>query len=71
MIRSSWFTCLWVQEQPPEQKEEIRKYRVKPGRELKSTFEQHQEEKNQQERHALLAKQQEAERLKEVCAEGI
>ncbi|XP_026802213.3 dynein regulatory complex subunit 7, partial [Pangasianodon hypophthalmus] len=54
-----------VEEKPLEQKEEVNKYKVKPARELKSTFEQRQEEKNQQEHHALLAKQQEAKRLKE------
>ncbi|KAK3536052.1 hypothetical protein QTP70_026012 [Hemibagrus guttatus] len=53
-----------VEETPPEQKEEV-KYRVKPAQELKSTFEQRQEEKIQQERQALLAQQREAERLKE------
>ncbi|MCJ8734378.1 hypothetical protein PDJAM_G00234650 [Pangasius djambal] len=54
-----------AEEKPPEEKEEVNKYRVKPARELKSTFEQRQEEKNQQEHHALLAKQQEAKRVKE------
>lgn len=60
-----------VEEEPPEQKEEVKKYKVKPIRELKSTFEQHQEEKSQQELHALLAKRQEAERQKEVRVKGL
>lgn len=66
IIRLSWFMCWQVEENPPEQKEEVKKYEVKPARDLKSTFEQHQEEKNQQELHSLLARQQETERLQEV-----
>ncbi|XP_053534210.1 dynein regulatory complex subunit 7 [Ictalurus punctatus] len=53
-----------VEETPSEQKKKL-KYMVKPPRELKSTFKQRQEEKKLQEHHAMLAKQQEAERLKE------
>lgn len=52
-----------VVETQTEQK--VMKYKVKPPRDLKSNFEQHQEEKKQQERQALLEKQREAERLKE------
>ncbi|XP_060741330.1 dynein regulatory complex subunit 7 [Tachysurus vachellii] len=48
----------------PEQKEEL-KYKVKPARELKSTFEQRQEDKKQQKLQALFLQQQEAARLKE------
>lgn len=42
------------------------KYRVQSPHELKSTFEQRQEEKIHREHQALLAQQQETERLKEV-----
>lgn len=49
----------------------MKKYRVKPAQELKSTFELRQEEKKQQEHLAMLAKQQEAERQKEVRVKGL
>ncbi|KAM9470536.1 dynein regulatory complex subunit 7 [Clarias gariepinus] len=48
-----------------EQKEKSMRYKVKPARELKSTFEQKQEEKKNQERQGLPAKPQDDERLKE------
>ncbi|XP_046705088.1 dynein regulatory complex subunit 7 isoform X2 [Silurus meridionalis] len=54
-----------VKGKSPEKEEEVQKYRVKPARELKSTFKQRQEEKNQQEGRPPLAEQQNAESLKE------
>ncbi|XP_053487265.1 dynein regulatory complex subunit 7 isoform X3 [Ictalurus furcatus] len=54
-----------VEGKPPRQEEDVKKYRVKPAQQLKSTFELRQEEKKQQEHLAMLAKEQEAERQKE------
>ena len=50
-----------------EQKRQVKKYSVKPPRDLRSGFEQRQEERRQADAQAiLLKKQQEAERLQEV-----
>uniref|UniRef100_A0A8C7KSJ4 Dynein regulatory complex subunit 7 n=1 Tax=Oncorhynchus kisutch TaxID=8019 RepID=A0A8C7KSJ4_ONCKI len=49
-----------------EQKRQVKKYSVKPPRDLRSGFEQRQEERRQADAQAiLLKKQQEAERLQE------
>uniref|UniRef100_A0A4W5P0I4 Dynein regulatory complex subunit 7 n=1 Tax=Hucho hucho TaxID=62062 RepID=A0A4W5P0I4_9TELE len=49
-----------------EQKRQVKKYSVKPPRDLRSGFEQRQEERRQSDAQAiLLKKQQEAERLQE------
>ncbi|XP_037396692.1 dynein regulatory complex subunit 7 isoform X4 [Pygocentrus nattereri] len=55
-----------VKEELEEQKQDVRKYSVKPPRDLQSSFEHRQEEKRQEDtRIALLSKQQEAQRLQE------
>ncbi|KAL7885365.1 hypothetical protein AOLI_G00056600 [Acnodon oligacanthus] len=57
---------LQVKEELEEQKQDVRKYSVKPPRDLQSSFEHRQEEKRQEDtRIALLSKQQEAQRLQE------
>ncbi|XP_072519343.1 dynein regulatory complex subunit 7 isoform X2 [Salminus brasiliensis] len=55
-----------IKEESVNQKQEVRKYSVKPSRDLCSSFEQRLEEKRQEDsRSALLSKQQEAQRLQE------
>ncbi|XP_062856913.1 dynein regulatory complex subunit 7 [Trichomycterus rosablanca] len=55
-----------TQEKLVEQKLQVKKYSVKPSRDLRSKFEQQQEERKEEERRSeLLSKQQEAERLQE------
>ncbi|KAI4893378.1 hypothetical protein NFI96_022502 [Prochilodus magdalenae] len=55
-----------VKEDVQEQKQDLRKYSVKPPRDLQSSFEHRLEVKRQEETHAaLLIKQQEAQRLQE------
>ncbi|KAF5904048.1 dynein regulatory complex subunit 7, partial [Clarias magur] len=54
-----------VEGKASEQKEKKMRYKIKRARELKSTFEQKQEEKNRQKRQGLPTEHQDAERLKE------